>query len=235
MRMRRKKNLDARLEACADIQLKPDESGTPANFNKIFSNGNPVELEIGCGKGRFITEIAKRKPDVNFVALERQPNVIVAAMEKIAAEGLKNVRFICTDAQCVSTLFMPGSIERIYLNFSCPFPKRRYAKHRLTYRDFLRKYVLILKPFGEIHMKTDNKAFFEFTLNEFCHEDFKLKNITFDLHNSGFEGNIETEYEARFSENGCPIYRLEATAIPNRTCIIKDEPPKTAQTEEAAQ
>lgn len=223
MRMRRKKNLEARLEACADIQLQPEENCAVAEFNKIFGNGNPVELEIGCGKGRFIAEIAKRMPEVNFVALERQPNVIVAAMEKVKADGLENVRFICTDAQNVGTLFTESSIERIYLNFSCPFPKRRYAKHRLTYRDFLRKYALILKPFGEIHMKTDNKSFFEFTLNEFCHEDFKLKNITFDLHNSGFEGNIETEYEARFSENGFPIYRLEATAIPNRTCAEQEK------------
>lgn len=218
MRMRRKKNLEARLAACGPVRVYPQENSGTVDWNMVFGNSHPVELEIGCGKGRFILEMARRNPEVNFVALERQPNVIVVAMEKVREAGLENVRFLCTDAQQVQMLFAPESVARIYLNFSCPFPKRRYAKHRLTYHAFLRRYAQILQPFGEIHMKTDNAGFFEFSLNEFCREDFHLQKITFDLHHSGFENNIETEYEARFSEAGCPIYRLEAVVIPGRTC-----------------
>lgn len=218
MRMRRKKNLEQRLEACTPVWVRP-ENVSRVNWAEVFGNDRPVQLEIGCGKGQFIRTLAAQNPDINYVALERQDNVIITAMEGVMKDGLTNVRFLCLDAELVQELFAAAGVDRIYLNFSCPFPKTRYAKHRLTHRNFLQAYVKILKPFGEIHFKTDNRPFFEFSLNELCHEDFKLKNITFDLHNSGFEGNIVTEYEKRFSDMGQPIYRLEAVSVPERTAV----------------
>ena len=222
MRMRRKKNLDSRLEECSPVWVRP-KIGSPVDWSGIFGNDHPLQLEIGCGKGQFIRALAKREPNVNFVALEKQENVIITAMEGVINDGIPNIRFLCLNAELVEELFAHTEVDRIYLNFSCPFPKTRYAKHRLTYRNFLRGYAKILKPYGEIHFKTDNRLFFEFSLNEFCHEDFKLKNITFDLHNSGFDGNIVTEYEQRFSEMGQPIYRLEAVCIPERTAVGGEE------------
>ena len=218
MRMRRKKNLEQRLEACSPVLVRP-KAGVPIDWAEVFGNHHPLQLEIGCGKGQFIRTLAAQEPDINFVALEIQDNVLITAMEGVMKDSLSNVRFLCLSAELVEELFDNDGVDRIYLNFSCPFPKKRYAKHRLTHHNFLRRYAKILKPYGEIYFKTDNRPFFEFSLNEFCSEDFKLKNITFDLHNSGYEGNIVTEYEKRFSDMGQPIYRLEAVCVPERTAI----------------
>ena len=208
MRMRKRKNLESRLESCKKVTLSADEK---INVSEAFGNDNPLQLEIGCGKGAFTLEIAKRNPDINFIAIEKESNVIVLAMEKIIREEIHNVRFICCNADKLTALFDEASIDLIYLNFSCPFPKNRHAKHRLTHKNFLDLYRIILMPGHEIHFKTDNRAFFEFSLNSFCDNDWKLKNITLDLHNSPFnDDNIVTEYEERFSAQGYPIYRLEA-------------------------
>lgn len=220
MRMRRKKYLDERIGECDNLLIKVNYYDMNLNIAvnetqtfssvEIFGNDNPVEIEIGCGKGQFIAEIAKLHPDTNFIAVERTKNVIVAAMEKAKDMGLSNVRFINCPAEYLANYFPQNSISRIYLNFSCPFPKNRYAKHRLTHENYLKMYKKMLKPYAEIHMKTDNSKFFEFTINSMSGFGFTLKNVTFDLHNSGYEDNIVTEYEKRFSDMGYPIYRLES-------------------------
>lgn len=221
MRMRKKKNLDTRLEGVRDYILdlplgderdfnKAIEEKSLIDYREIFGNDNPVRMEIGCGRGQFAMEIAKRHPDVNFIAVEKVLNVIVLACEKAKREGLTNIKFICGSAEYLPKFIPEKSIELLYLNFSCPYPKARYARHRLTHRFFLDIYRSLLKDDAEIHQKTDNMHFFEFSIGEYSQTGWKLKNVSLDLHNSGFEGNIVTEYEKRFSDLGQPIYRLEA-------------------------
>lgn len=220
MRMRRKKNLDERIEACSDLLLKinyenlniKNSINIEEHFNcqEMFGNNNPVHLEIGCGKGQFVFEIAKLNPDINYIAIEKTPNVIICALEKVMESDIKNIRFINSGAEYLASYFDEASIERIYLNFSCPYPKPRYTKHRLTHEGFLKIYKRILKPPCEIHMKTDNAQLFEFTINSLSGYGYMLKNVCFNLHNSDFVGNIITEYEEKFSSLGFPIYRLEA-------------------------
>ncbi len=219
MRMRRKKNLEERLEACGEYLIYMDredrnyqvkDKDNLLNYREIFGNDNPVQLEIGCGKGQFACEIAKRNPNVNFLAVEKSSNVIVDAVDKAIRAEIPNLRFLRGGAEYLDCYIPEKSVERIYLNFSCPFPKKSYASHRLTHRNFLEIYGRLLVEGGEIHQKTDNRNFFEFSLEEFSQSGWVLKNISLDLHNSDFEGNIVTEYEKRFSDMGMPIYRLEA-------------------------
>ena len=219
MRMRKKKNLEARLEEvkeyilhtkCEEKDFEKDVEKSLFDYEEVFGNSNPVRLEIGCGKGQFICEMAKRNPDVNFIAVEKIKNVIVAACEKAKEEGLTNVKFIAGCAEYLPRFIPEISVELIYLNFSCPFPKAKYARHRLTHRFFLEIYRKLLTEKGEIHQKTDNMHFFEFSLEEYSAAKYTIRNLSLDLHNSGFEGNIVTEYEKRFSDLGQPIYRVEA-------------------------
>lgn len=220
MRMRRKKNLDERLAACKGVMLymqcQNEHANDPlsevffADPQKIFGNGNPLFLEIGCGKGGFALEFARRNPDINLIAIEKTPNVLVTGMEALIAEGLPNLRFCLGQAEYLDHLFHEHTVDRLFLNFSCPFPKKQYAAHRLTHERFLEIYRRVLKEGAEIHQKTDNMHFFEFSIEQFSKCGFPMKNISLDLHNSGFEGNIITEYEKRFSDLGQPIYRLEA-------------------------
>ncbi len=220
MRMRRKRNLDQRLADCKDklFEIITDELNFEKaiqnkeyiDFDKIFGNGNPTVLEIGCGKGKFACEYAKAHPEQNVIAVEKYGNVIVEACERAIEDGIDNLYFIKGNAEYLPKYIKDGSVERIFLNFSCPFPKNKYAIHRLTHHRFLSIYRLLLCEGGEIHQKTDNMHFFEFSIEEFSQNGFALKNVSLDLHRSGFEDNIMTEYEARFSSMGMPIYRLEA-------------------------
>lgn len=220
MRMRKKKHLDERLDAVKDILFvcKSEDK----NFNSSTENAEyidiadwfkreaPLYLEIGCGKGRFAVEYAKRHPEINLLAMEKDSNVIVAACEAAIAEGVENLRFIHGSAEYLERYLKKGSVERLFLNFSCPYPKNTYASHRLTHTVFLERYKRLLKPCAEIHQKTDNMHFFEFSIEQLSQNGFAIKNLTFDLHNSNFEGNIVTEYEQKFLDLGQPIYRLEA-------------------------
>lgn len=219
MRMRKKKHLEDRLKNCNNIlTLRSDdcnfltaiEKKEYIDMNLLFGNDNPVVLEIGCGKGNFACELAKRDPDVNVLALEKCANVVVIAAENAEKNNLGNLKFLHVGAEYLEKYIRPGSIERIYLNFSCPYPKKAYENHRLTNPRFLKSYEVILKKGAEIHQKTDNMHFFEYSIEQLSSYGFSLKNISLDLHNSGFEGNIVTEYEHRFSSQGMPIYRLEA-------------------------
>jgi len=220
MRMRKKKYLNERLEAVGDILYicNSDDRNfntavkekTYLNFEEWFKNNNPLYLEIGCGKGKFAVEYAKSHPEINLLAVEKDGNVIVAACEAAIKAGVTNLKFMKCSAEYLPKFIPEKKVERLFLNFSCPFPKKTYASHRLTHHSFLDRYKPMLATGAEIHQKTDNMHFFEFSIEQFSQSGFKIKNLTLDLHNSGFEGNIITEYEQRFLDLGQPIYRLEA-------------------------
>ncbi len=178
----------------------------------------PIDLEIGCGKGAFILECAKRNPTVRYVAMERISDVLLLAAEKVKAAELANVKFLIGDARNLSDFFPPASVRRIYLNFSDPWPKKGYYKRRLTYRDFLELYKTVLLPQGEIHLKTDNVGLFDFSLEQFALCGFSVREVTRDLHHSEYEkDNIHTEYENAFAEKGFPIHRAVAFLSPSET------------------
>ena len=220
MRMRKKRHLDERLEQCSAVCLGwlPDYSsdlrGDPPiekfDVQKVFGNTNPVHLEIGCGKGRFIQQLAQQNPDINYLALEQTPNVLVTAMERTRDSGISNLRYYAGKAEYLEKALDPHTVDLIYLNFSCPYPKESYAKHRLTHPLFLKIYASILSPDGFIKQKTDNQRLFEFSIENFSQSDWSLRNVSLDLHNSKITGNIITEYEERFTKMGLPIYYLEA-------------------------
>ena len=219
MRMRRKKNLDERLEKCGDMIYRMDRESKDfsdksnkelIDLEKLFGRNAPLILEIGCGKGQFAAELAKREKDMNILGVEKSSNVIVEAAEKAIGLQIPNLRFARGNAEYLDCFIPEHSVECIYLNFSCPFPKNTYAAHRLTHVRFLELYKKLLRKGGAIYQKTDNMHFFEFSIEQFSEAGYKLKNISLDLHNSDFEGNIVTEYEKMFSDMGKPIYRLEA-------------------------
>lgn len=209
MRMRRKKHLKERMALCSDIILT-DIKALDGNIKGIFENNNPLQMEIGCGKGGFILETARRNPDINYLAVEKNSNVLILAAEKIKKAGLSNVKFLRGDANLLREIETETKCDVIYINFCDPWHKNSYRRRRLTHEQHLKLWEKLLVPQGEIHFKTDNKNLFEFSLNSFSDYDMKLKNITFDLHNSDFKGNIMTEYETLFAEQGQPIYRCEA-------------------------
>lgn len=220
MRMKRKKNLDERISASSDyLTIMHNESlnyndavkeNHKIDFKNLFSNDNPVSLEIGSGKGQFGCTFAQRNSEKNILCIERNRNVLILAIDSARKMGLKNIRFLCGTAEYLPSYIEEKSVEEIYLNFSCPFPKHRHIAHRLTNPRFLEIYKKIIKPDGVIYQKTDNMHFFEYSIEQFSYCGFKLSNISLDLHNSDFEGNIVTEYESKFASMGYPIYRLEA-------------------------
>lgn len=219
MRMRKKKHLEDKLLLCKNLIDTPpvteDYRIAVTNkeyfdFTEYFGNNNPLHMEIGCGKGQFIFELARRTPEINYIAVEVNRNVICDACQKAQDAGLKNVVFMHCGAEVLTKYIKDSAIERLYLNFSCPYPKNAYTNRRLTNIRFLEIYSQILKNGAEIHQKTDNMHFFEYSIEQYTLAGYRLKNVSLDLHNSGFEENIVTEYEQRFSSMGMPIYRLEA-------------------------
>lgn len=207
MRMRRKKNGQSRLAACGDIIL----SENAGELKDVFGNDNPVHLEIGCGKGDFICGTSVLNPDVNFIAIERISDVLMLAAEKVKSKEIKNVRLAVMNAAKLNEVFKPGSISRIYLNFSDPWPKKGYAKRRLTYRSFLEIYKAILAPNGSIYLKTDDNNLFEFSVEELTLSGFEITDITRDLHASEYaDDNVMTEYERNFTAEGKKINMLRA-------------------------
>lgn len=209
MRVKKKKHGAERLEACGKIVIK-DLRAEGNTSQQLFGNDNPIRIEIGCGKGDFIVGTAAKEPDVNFLAVEKVSDVLMLAAEKVKKSELTNVRVCCVDAKELAEIFPEGSIDRIYLNFSDPWPKSRHEKRRLTYRTFLEIYKRILKPDGAVYFKTDNRGLFDFSLEEFKEFGMRLEKLTFDLHNSEYmEGNVMTEYERRFSGMGVSINRVE--------------------------
>ena len=180
------------------------------DFSEHFKNDAPLVLEIGCGKGQFATQYAKRNPDKNIVGIECVPGVLVIACEKAKEENLDNLRFLEMRAEYLPVFIKEHSVSEIFLNFSTPFPKARHEKHRLTSPEFLSIYKKILTPDALIVQKTDSLDFFEYSIESFNNNGFEVTSVIRDLHNSDFKGNIVTEYEQRFAEQGLPLYRLEA-------------------------
>ena len=210
MRLRRDNRAPEYLAQDERVVLNPESFR--GKWHEVFGNNNPIHVEFGCGKGGFITELAKRNPHINYIAAERAETVVYKACKKanLSEETPSNLRFLYFDVSNCKEIFEIREVERLYLNFSDPWPKTRHANRRLTYRGFLEKYADILKKEGEIHFKTDNKGLFAFSIEEFSVSGWLMKNVTLDLHNSGMEDNIMTEYEKKFSELGFTINRLEA-------------------------
>ncbi|MBN1891958.1 MAG: tRNA (guanosine(46)-N7)-methyltransferase TrmB [Clostridiales bacterium] len=211
-RLRKKKNISNRMRACSAYWFEVPVAnrgcwrqacGMPADA--------ALHLELGCGKGRFAIESARRNPDVCFIGLEKEESVILAAIEAACEEGLTNVFFLCADAVLLKNYFDPGEIDRIYINFCDPWSRKNKPKRRLTYREYLETYKFLLRPNGDIHFKTDDTRLFEFSLNEFEVAGLGVRNVCRDLHTSHRSAeNIRTEFEDKFAKQGIPIKRAEA-------------------------
>lgn len=179
-------------------------------WKELFESDQPIHIEVGTGRGRFVTEMARANPHINYIGIEKFTSVAVDALDCMLEANLPNVKLINDDANELADYFEKGEVDRVYLNFSDPWPKARHEKRRLTYKTFLASYENVLVDNGEIHFKTDNRVLYEYSLVSMSQYGMKLKFISLDLHKSDFEGNIMTEYEEKFSSKGNPIYRVEA-------------------------
>ena len=215
----RLRNVKGSREAIADSAYtinNPEEM--KGKWKEYFGNDHPIHIEVGMGKGRFITELAMKNPNINYIGIEKYSSVLVRALEKLDAwnetgkSPVKNLVFIRMNAEEICNVFAQNEVDRIYLNFSDPWPKDRHAKRRLTSKEFFRRYDQFLIPEGRVEFKTDNRLLFEFSLEETEEAGWKLMAHTFDLHHdpSMSEGNVMTEYEEKFSSMGNPIYKLIA-------------------------
>ena len=208
MRQRKKKWAPAQL--ANNPLIIRDTAAHAGRFSEYFGNSNPIHLEIGCGKGRFIAESSRTNPDINYLAIEREDVILAAAARHAQETGAGSLAFLLLDADVLLEIFRPGQIARLYINFCDPWPgKKKRAKRRLTHEKYLTMYEQLAIP--EIHFKTDNRPLFEYSIESLSAQGWLLKNVSLDLHNSGMEGNIMTEYERKFSSMGMPIYRLEAS------------------------
>ena len=206
----RLRNITGSREAIADSDYvihEPREH--KGKWKEIFGNDHPIRIEIGMGKGRFIMDLARMNPDVNYVGIEKYSSVLLRGVQKMEADPLTNLYFIRMEAEEIMEVFGPEEVDRIYLNFSDPWPKDRHAKRRLPSREFLRRYDEILVKDGVIEFKTDNRDLFRFALEELDPAGWHLDRMTEDLHHDDemMRGNVMTEYEERFSSIGNPIYK----------------------------
>ena len=184
-----------------------DPASVKGKWKERFGNDHPVHLEIGTGKGKFINRLAQENPEISYVGIEKYSSVLIRALDKLDESQITNLLFIRGDAELICEYFGEGEVDRIYLNFSDPWPKDRHAKRRLPSKEFLRRFAQILTEDGTIEFKTDNRELFDFAVDEVEAGGFKILQITYDLHNDPVmnEGNIMTEYEERFSAKGNPI------------------------------
>ena len=210
MRLRYVKNARELIEAHPDFVIDKQDP-EKLYYEDMFEKQGPVHVEIGIGKGKFIHELAKANPNINFIGIEKFDSVIVRALEKSIKEQLPNLKLIRVDAQAIPIILKDKSVERVYLNFPDPWPKERHAKRRLTNRSFLKIYENLLTENGEVHLKTDNEFLFDYSLEEMIYYNMEIKYMTKDLHNSDFEGNIMTEFEEKFAKRGNSIFKLTAT------------------------
>lgn len=175
-----------------------------------FERQQPIHIEVGSGMGKFITTLAQQNPHINYVAIERDKNVMIRVLDKVREHNLTNIKLLCNDAVILTDYFRQGEVDRIYLNFSDPWPKKRHAKRRLTYRSFLALYQQILREDGELHFKTDNRGLFAYSLESMSQFGMYFTKINLNLHQEDEGDNIPTEYEHKFAEKGSRIYRMEA-------------------------
>ncbi|WP_313510187.1 tRNA (guanosine(46)-N7)-methyltransferase TrmB [Enterococcus sp.] len=190
-----------------------DPTEWKGRWQERFGNDNPIHIEIGMGKGQFITGMAKANPDINYIGIEMQISVVSIALDKLIAEEIPNVQLLHVDGSALTNYFADHEVDQIYLNFSDPWPKKKHEKRRLTSKAFLAVDEQIVRPNGEIHFKTDNQGLFEYSLASFSQYGMILKQVWLDLHTSTYEGNIMTEYEEKFANRGQRIYRVEAQFV----------------------
>ncbi len=212
MRLRNNPKANEILEEHSDFVVL-NTKDYKGQWNQVFNNNNPIYIEVGMGKGDFIIENAKRYPDINFIGIEKFPSVLVGAIKKVdeLEDNLPNLRLMKVDALELNDVFDTNEVDRLYLNFSDPWPKKKHAKRRLTSDTFLPVFKNILKNEGELILKTDNRSLFEYSLISFQQFGLNFHDVCLDLHHSeGYEDNIQTEYERKFSPFG-PIYRIVTT------------------------
>ena len=199
----------------ADVYIENSEfvvqdfKGQKGNWREVFGNDNPIHIEVGMGKGRFLMDMATLNPEINYVGIEMYSSVLLRAVQKMEENPLDNLRFIRMDAREIEEVFEEGEVSKIYLNFSDPWPKDRHAKRRLPSRQFLARFNKILKKDGNLEFKTDNRDLFDFAVEEVEPAGWKTDAITYDLHHDEKmnQGNVMTEYEEKFSSKGNPIYK----------------------------
>ena len=226
MRMRRMRNLEPRMEKCSAYRIA-EPAARKGAWRELMPGARALWVELGCGKGKFTAETAQANPDVLLIAVERCREAMVVAMEKAKAMGLNNVFYIDMDVAGIEDIFAPGEIDRLFINFPDPWPRKKNAKRRLTHRAFLDKYCRVVREGGEIHFKTDNAPLFEYSAEEFAACGLEVKNLTRDLHKDGIVG-IMTGYEEKFHGLGTPINRCEVVCKPFQ---LPPEPPKPSQEE----
>ena len=209
MRVRNRKGASELLEANPQYVVLDPETAK-GRWKEIFGNDNPIHIEVGSGKGGFITGMAKLHPEINYIGIDIQKTVLSYALDKVLEADVPNVKLLWVDGDSLTSYFEDGEIDLLYLNFSDPWPKKRHEKRRLTYKSFLDTYRQILPKGGEIHFKTDNRGLFEYSLVSFSQYGMTLLGVWLDLHASDMEGNVKTEYEEKFSNKGQVIYRVEA-------------------------
>ena len=210
MRLRNIKGAGEAVAASTYVVQEPEQQA--GNWNTLFGNTNPIHIEIGMGKGRFLMTLARQNPGINYVGIERYSSVLIRALQKMETDPLSNLLFLCIDAGCLEQIFAPGEAGRIYLNFSDPWPKDRHARRRLTSPEYLSRYRKLLDGSGHVEFKTDNEALFDFSLESIEAAGWKLAGCTRNLHLDPEmnAGNVMTEYEEKFSAKGNPIYKLIA-------------------------
>ncbi|HEP1450116.1 tRNA (guanosine(46)-N7)-methyltransferase TrmB [Streptococcus pyogenes] len=209
MRVRKRKGAEEHLASNPHyVILNPEDA--KGRWHDVFGNDRPIHIEVGSGKGGFITGMALKNPDINYIGIDIQLSVLSYALDKVLASEVPNVKLLRVDGSSLTNYFEDGEVDMMYLNFSDPWPKTKHEKRRLTYKDFLDTYKRILPEHGEIHFKTDNRGLFEYSLASFSQYGMTLRQIWLDLHASNYEGNVMTEYEEKFSNKGQVIYRVEA-------------------------
>ncbi len=207
----RLRNIPAAANAIAESEYCVlDYTEHKGEWKEIFGNSHPLAMEIGMGKGRFLMDLARQNPEINYLGVERYGSVLYRALQKIEEYPLDNIRFLCINAEVLPEIFAEGELDKIYLNFSDPWPKDRHAKRRLTSREFLARYDKVLKKDSHLEFKTDNRPLFDFSLQEVEAAGWRLDSYTYDLHHDEKMniGNIMTEYEEKFSSQGNPICKM---------------------------
>lgn len=212
MRMRKMKNLEPRMEKCASLRIVDPETHK-GHWRVLKPDATALWVEVGCGKGKFTAETAQANPNILLIAVERCREAMVVAMEKAQAMGLSNVFFIDMDVALIEDIFATEEIDRLFINFPDPWPRKKNAKRRLTHRSFLEKYCRVVRPGGEIHFKTDNAPLFAYSLEEFAFCGLEVNAVTRNLHENGVVG-IMTGYEEKFHALGTPINRCEVVCKP---------------------
>ena len=209
MRVRNRKGATELLEAHPQyVILNPADA--KGRWQEIFGNDHPIHVEVGSGKGAFVSGMAKANPEINYIGIDIQKSVLSYALDKVLATDVPNIKLLWVDGSDLTDYFEEGEIDRLYLNCTDPWPKKRHERRRLTYQPFLATYQQILPENGEIHFNTDNRGLFEYSLVSFSQYGMKLKGVWLDLHASDFEDNVLTEYEQKFANKGQVIYRVEA-------------------------